>query len=103
MRHIFGMLFDDDRKPVSLEEELSIIEEQVKHIQLDKPYFRLKLIICGLKIVGKPHIRKMIDSMVEGHSYSDMIAGFDLVNEEDYTPAILEFLQDIFDGKKMDT
>lgn len=102
LRHIFGMLFDDDRRPVSLEEELAIIEEQVKHVQQDKPHFKLKLIICGLKIVGKPHIRKMIESMVEGHAYSDMIAGFDLVNEEDYTPGILEFLQDIIDGKKMD-
>ena len=32
LRHIFGMLFDDDRNPVDLEEELRIIEEQVKHV-----------------------------------------------------------------------
>lgn len=96
------MLFDDNRQPVRLEEELQIIEDQVKHIQLDKPYFKLRLIICGLKIVGKPHIRKMIESMVEGKAYSDLIAGFDLVNEEDYTPGILEFLGDIIDGKKLD-
>jgi len=30
---MFGMLFDDDHNPVDLEEELKLIEEQVKHIQ----------------------------------------------------------------------
>ena len=39
LRHIFGMLFDDDRKPISLEEELKIIDEKVKHVQEDYPHF----------------------------------------------------------------
>jgi len=62
----------------------------------------LKLIICGLKIVGKTHVRSMIQNIADGHKYSKLIAGFDLVNEEDYTPSILEFLTDILDGKKLD-
>jgi hypothetical protein len=33
------MLFDDDRKPIGLEEELKIIEERVKHVQADYPHF----------------------------------------------------------------
>lgn len=59
----------------------------------------MKLIICGLKIVGKPHVRKMIQSLIEGHKYSNLIAGFDLANDEDFTPSILEYLTDILEGK----
>jgi adenosine deaminase CECR1 len=62
----------------------------------------LRLIATGLKIVGKPHIVKMIDSIVEGREYSELITGFDMVNEEDVTPAILHFVPEILEGKKKD-
>jgi len=96
------MLFDDDRKPISLHEELDIIHEQVKHIQLDYPHFELKLIITGLKIVGRPHVLKMINNIVDGREYTDLIAGFDMVNEEDFTPPILEFVSEILEGREKD-
>jgi len=41
----------------------------------------------------------MIANIIEGGKYSDLIAGFDLVNEEDFCPPILEFLTDILEGK----
>ncbi len=44
----------------------------------------------------------MIKTIIEGGEYSDLIAGFDMVNEEDFTPPILEFVQDILNGKKTD-
>jgi adenosine deaminase CECR1 len=96
------MLFDDDRNPIGLEEELKIISDSVKHIQQDIPHFRLKLIITGLKIVGRPHVTKMIGNIIDGRYHSDLIAGFDMVNEEDFTPPILEFINEILDGKKKD-
>ena len=92
LRHIFGMLFDDDRNLIGLEKELELIQEIVNDIKKDYPYFELSLIITGLKIVGKSHIVKMITQIIEGKKYSDLIAGFDMVNEEDVTPPILEFL-----------
>ncbi len=58
LRHMFGMLFDEERKPVPVEEELRIIQEIVDHIKQDVPHFEMKLITCGLKIVGRPHIQK---------------------------------------------
>jgi adenosine deaminase CECR1 len=67
------------------------------------PYFELKLIITGLKLVGQPHINKMIKSIIEGRGYSNLIAGFDMVNEEDVTPPILEFVNEIIEGKKKDS
>lgn len=96
------MLFDADRNPVGLEDELKIIKEAVNHIKDDYPNFELRLIITGLKIVGRPHILKMIANIIEGRQYSDLIAGFDMVNEEDFTPPIFDFVNEILDGKKKD-
>ena len=62
----------------------------------------MKLIITGLKIVGKPHIIKMVNAIVEGRKYGDLISGFDMVNEEDVTPPILGFVEEILDGKLKD-
>ena len=62
----------------------------------------MRLIVTGLKIVGKPHIVKMIDSIVEGRGYSELITGFDMVNEEDVTPPIFHFVPEILDGKQKD-
>jgi len=54
------MLIDDDRKFMSLDEELKIVDEVVKEVKKSIPYFEFKLVITGLKIVGHPHITKMI-------------------------------------------
>jgi hypothetical protein len=100
------MLFDDDRKPLGLKEELSVIDEVLnkvrRDLQLDPSEFHLKLVITGLKIVGRHHIMKMIDSIVDGRSLTSLIAGFDMVNEEDVTPPILSFVPDIIQGKMKD-
>ena len=71
-------------------------------LNLDPRHFHLRLIITGLKIVGKPHIVKMIDAIIEGRDYSDLISGFDMVNEEDVTAPILHFVPEILDGKQKD-
>jgi hypothetical protein len=66
LRHIFGMLFDDDRNPIGLEGELKIIDDILTHTRKDYPGFELRLIITGLKIVGRHHINKMITEIIEG-------------------------------------
>ena len=108
LRHIAGLLFDDDRVQVSIDEELSIFEEVVDKVRRklniqDDKRFNLRLIITGLKIVGRSHVLKMIDTIVEGRSLSNMIAGFDLVNHEDVTPPILTFVPEILDGQARDS
>ena len=51
------------------------------------------LVITGLKIVGHPHINKMIEHIQIGKkAYPNLIAGFDMVNEEEFTPGISEFM-----------
>ena len=61
-------------------------------MKMEEENFELKLIINGLKILGKPHVEKMIKDIISGSKYTSLIAGFDLVNEEDFTPPILEFI-----------
>jgi hypothetical protein len=41
----------------------------------------------------------MITSIIEGRTMSDLIAGFDMVNEEDVTPPILEFVGEVLEGR----
>jgi hypothetical protein len=52
----------------------------------------MKIIACGLKVLGKGHVQSQIDAVFESRKYSQMVIGFDMVNEEDFTPEIDEFL-----------
>ena len=82
--------------------ELKIIRGIVDEIQIDYPYFDFRLILTGLKIVGKAHVVKMLEHLKIGSCESDkrlaeMLSGFDLVNEEDFTPEISSFADTILD------
>ena len=80
------MLFDDNREPMGLLAELDIINEVIQETKQKLPHFELMLVLTGLKIVGLPHINKMIEHIQIGkQKYPNLIAGFDMVNEEDYT------------------
>ena len=47
------MLFDQDRNPVPLKEEIELLKEIIEHMKVETEYFEVKLIIVGLKIIGK--------------------------------------------------
>lgn len=98
-RHIMGCVFDDDGNMISLEEELAIFSDCIKKIQLRFPLFRMRLIICGLKMFGAGHIQSQIDAIIAADSKTNLIAGFDMVNEEDYNPKIDDFLEQIMEAK----
>ena len=57
LRHIFGKVFDDDHKPIELQEEIEIFVRTQKIIQQRFPLFRLRIMATGLKIVGRSHIQ----------------------------------------------
>lgn len=98
-RHIFGCVFDDDGKPISLEEELAIFEHCQKQLQSRFPLFRMRLIICGLKMFGRGHIQSQLDAIVAADSKTNLVSGFDMVNEEDYNMPIDDFLDQILEAK----
>lgn len=56
LRHIFGMVINDEGKPIGVEEEIKIFQRVFAHVQNEYPLFRATVINSGLKIVGKPHI-----------------------------------------------
>lgn len=59
----------------------------------------MKIVTCGLKIVGQGHIQSQIDACFEAPKYSNMVVGFDMVNEEDFTPDIDHFVPQIYEAK----
>lgn len=91
-RHIFGCLFDDDGNTIPLAEELAIFKDCQSKIQQRFPLFRIKIIACGLKLFGRDHIQSQLDGIIEADSLTNMVSGFDMVNEEDYNPGIDSFL-----------
>ena len=103
-RHISGMLFRDDKKQVDFIDELRIIRSVVDELKSVPgcEHFELRLILTGLKIVGKSHIEKMLNhikigSKCEDKKLAELVVGFDMVNEEDFTPEISTFAETILD------
>lgn len=108
LRHIFGMLIDDDGNSLSVKDEMKIILRVLEKVQRDYPLFTIRLIILGLKILGEPHCLKALKNTAEGQAISSLVVGYDMVNEEDFTPPILDFVKMIMefradqdDGKEM--
>lgn len=89
-------MFDDDKKLMPFIEELRAIREVVDELKEKTPHFELRLILTGLKIVGKAHVEKILKHIAVGSSsedkkLSELISGFDMVNEEDFTDEIYAF------------
>jgi len=54
-KQIFGMVYDEDGH-LDVERELGIFLKVEKQIKARFPLFQMKIVICGLKIVGKAHV-----------------------------------------------
>lgn len=99
LRHIFGMIIDDDGKQLTVKQELDIFDRVLANVQRDYPLFTCKIIICGLKIIGKDHIDKQIERIFEALALnSKLIVGFDMVNEEDYSAPLRTFLKEVIEA-----
>jgi hypothetical protein len=99
-RHVYGCLFDDDG-PVSLEKELSIFRKVEGVLQELYPLFKIKLIICGLKMFGRDNIKQTLDMIYQTKDeLQNLISGFDMVCEEDYNGTIDSYLDLIFEARE---
>jgi hypothetical protein len=56
--------------------------------------------VCSLKFFGKKHIDEMAECMQKSRKVCDLIAGFDMVNEEDTTPPMKEFLDSLLKARE---
>jgi len=99
-RHIFGMVFDDNG-PLTADQEMEIFYrvESTLRIMYDK--FRIRVIITSLKFKGGQHFIEMVDeaTSLKKQEHRDMIAGFDLVCEEDACPTLDSMLPEIYQAK----
>ena len=66
----------------------------------------MKLIVTGLKFLGKDHIQSQLDAIEKAVKICDatngyrLVVGFDIVNEEDYNPGIDLFIEQILEMKQ---
>ena len=103
MRHIFGCVFNE-KGVLDLKTELAIFKRVQDLINISFPLFRIRIIVCGLKVLPSPLREQsfvtLIDQVLEAQDYSDMVVGFDLVCEEDFNPGISNFLKILYEGKE---
>ena len=65
------------------------------------PYFKLMLILTSYKIIGQSHAKKMLGDILKAQEkYRHLIAGFDMVNEEEFTPQISSFAPILLGAQK---
>jgi len=102
LRHIFGMVIDDDGNPLGLNEELKIFHRTLEKTKKDYPLFTVRLIVCSLKILTIEHTIKMMQATQEGKAISELVVGFDMVNEEDKVPPIIDFVKTIREFQEKD-
>lgn len=61
----------------------------------------MRLVLVGYKLVGLKHVKTMIDHIQVGKKlYPNLIAGFDMVNEEDFTAQIEEYMPQILAAQR---
>ena len=51
---------------VDLKDELQIFEDWFAKIKEIEPTFKMKLVICGLKILGDDHINSQMKACIKG-------------------------------------
>ena len=89
MRHTTGCLFCENKKPIALLDELAIINEIIEENKKKVPYFAMTLILTTYKLGGHKHVTKILDHIrIARAKYPDLVVGYDMVNEEEYTPQI---------------
>ena len=113
MRHTTGCLFNKDdndasgpelvqkNKPVTLLDELAMIQGIINEVKQRVPHFEMTLILTSYKMVGQAHVTKILNHIKMGKErYPDLIVGYDMVNEEEFTPLISEFMPSILGAQK---
>lgn len=121
IRHASGVIFNDncgkhyqetidgrsgiacisaDPEYLSLREEFELYQQVIQEIKAEEPNFELRVIVVSLKVLGREAVLKQLKSyqyaMDNGYTF---VTGFDLVNEEDVTDPILNFVDDILQAK----
>ena len=85
---------------LTLKEEFDLYKEVIQEIKLEEPNFELRVITVAFKVLGKEFVRDQLKSyqyaMDNGYTF---VTGFDLVNEEDVSKPVVDFVEDILEAK----
>ena len=61
----------------------------------------MTLILTSYKMVGQAHVTKILNHIKQGKEhYPELVAGYDMVNEEEFTPLISEFMPSILGAQR---
>lgn len=112
LRHTTGCLFDrsalsdeaklnDKKETVPLLDELEMIQNIINDVKKTTPHFEMTLILTSYKMVGQAHVTKILNHIKVGKErYPDLVVGYDMVNEEEFTPLISEFMPSILGAQE---
>jgi adenosine deaminase CECR1 len=100
LRHTSGILFDENHNFLSYSQEFNLYKSVIDEIKQKNPDFEIRVIIVAFKAMGREAIKVQLDSYLfaldNGYNF---ITGFDLVNEEDFTEPIYDFVEDMLAAK----
>ena len=86
----------EKKQNMSLLDELAMIQGIIDEVKQRVPHFEMTLILTSYKMIGQSHVTKILNHIKIGKErYPDLIVGYDMVNEEEFTPTISEFLPSI--------
>ena len=112
LRHTSGCLFDrqtnvngpslkEVKETMPLLDELAMIQGIIDEVKQRVPHFEMTLILTSYKMVGQAHVNKILNHIRIGKErYPNLIAGYDMVNEEEYTPTISKFMPSILGAQE---
>ena len=101
IRHASGILFDDNHQFLNFTQEFDLYQSVINEIKAEDPDFEIRVIVVAFKVLGHEAVRFQMESykfaLVSGYNF---VTGFDLVNEEDFTPSIHEFVPEMLEFKQ---
>jgi len=100
MRFSSGKIFDDNLQKLSLDEEFSIYYSVLNEVRQRAPYFQLRVIITSPKTPGGEAAAQQLKNYQYLKQRYDIVSGFDLVNEEDTTPPISDFVDQLEEARR---
>lgn len=86
---------------VDLLEELEMIQGIIDEVKQRVPHFEMTLILTSYKMIGQSHVTKILNHVKRGKErFPNLIAGYDMVNEEEYTPGISKFMPSVLGAQE---
>ena len=98
-KHELGTLYNQNGDKLSIKQELAIFHRVERAIKQVYGLVEIRIIVTGVKHHGTVYMKNQLDALIEADNMTDMIAGFDMSNEEDQSPPIDDYLELLYSMK----